>query len=51
MNTKTPATPSRVCRGGSWLDGPLGCRAAFRNFDVAPGRCDLVGFRVARRKR
>jgi len=37
----------RVLRGGSWIDHPRYCRAAFRG-GVAPGdRSDSIGFRVA----
>jgi formylglycine-generating enzyme required for sulfatase activity len=39
---------SRMLRGGSWISGPVGCRAADR-FDLAPGgRGSFIGFRVCR---
>jgi formylglycine-generating enzyme required for sulfatase activity len=43
----TKGAPSRVIRGGSWRDGPRGCRPARRN-GLAPGlRFNFLGFRVA----
>lgn len=39
-------TAPRVLRGGSWRDGPLFCRSAFR-YRFAPGfRFNLIGFRI-----
>jgi formylglycine-generating enzyme required for sulfatase activity len=39
--------PSRVIRGGSWFNGPRGCRPASR-IRFAPGsRDDYLGFRLA----
>ncbi len=36
----------RLLRGGSWFDGPGGCRSAFRDCSSPDDRCGLVGFRV-----
>jgi uncharacterized protein (TIGR02996 family) len=36
----------RVLRGGSWLDSPYGCRAAFRSWGEPGYRFDFVGLRV-----
>ncbi|MBL8424305.1 MAG: SUMF1/EgtB/PvdO family nonheme iron enzyme [Candidatus Accumulibacter phosphatis] len=38
----------RVVRGGSWLDGPGGARAACRNWVGPGGRDNGLGFRLAR---
>lgn len=38
----------RVFRGGSWLDTPERCRAAYRGFDFPVSRFYNVGFRVVR---
>jgi len=38
----------RLLRGGSWLDGPCGCRSAFRSYDSPVFRTLGDGFRVAR---
>ncbi len=39
---------NRVIRGGSWFDGAVNCRSAFRS-RIAPGyRYDFLGFRLAR---
>ena len=40
---------ARVLHGGSWYNGPLGCRSAYR-YSLAPsGRSDDIGFRVVLR--
>ena len=36
----------RVLRGGSWVDGPLHCRSAFRSWDGPGGRIRSIGFRL-----
>jgi formylglycine-generating enzyme required for sulfatase activity len=36
----------RLLRGGSWFDGPRGCRSAFRGSDRPGGLNVSVGFRV-----
>ena len=36
----------RVLRGGSWLDNPLNCRAAYRIYDAPGDRLYYLGFRV-----
>ena len=38
----------RVLRGGSWFDAPRDLRSAFRYWDSAGLRVDVVGFRLAR---
>jgi formylglycine-generating enzyme required for sulfatase activity len=38
----------RVFRGGSWLDGPRNCRAAYRGFDFPSSQFYNVGFRLVR---
>ncbi|NEP57937.1 MAG: formylglycine-generating enzyme family protein [Symploca sp. SIO2G7] len=38
---------SRLLRGGSWLNLPLGCRSTERNRSLPDGRSNLIGFRVA----
>lgn len=44
-----PASGSRrVCRGGSWLSVPQGCRVAYRNSYSPGNRGDGIGFRLAR---
>lgn len=40
--------PSRVIRGGSWIDGPGALRSASRGRISADGRYSSVGFRVCR---
>ncbi len=49
MDPPGPSTgPSRVARGGSYDNGPPGCRSASR-FKYGPGsRYDNLGFRLAR---
>ena len=43
-----PETGSpRVCRGGSWHDGPVLCRSAFRGWDSPWVRRFYLGFRLA----
>jgi formylglycine-generating enzyme required for sulfatase activity len=42
------AYPARVLRGGSWGNGPLDCRSAYRGLNHPAARGDHVGFRVAR---
>jgi len=42
------ACQARVIRGGSWLNGPRGLRAAMRDRDRQQDRYTNVGFRVAR---
>ena len=37
----------RVCRGGSWGDGPRGCRSALRSRGSPAGRVFYLGFRVS----
>jgi len=37
----------RVLRGGSWLNLPVDLRASFRNWSLADGRVDGLGFRLA----
>ncbi|MCC6153042.1 MAG: formylglycine-generating enzyme family protein [Candidatus Hydrogenedentes bacterium] len=45
---ETPAVQYRMKRGGSWVNYPLGCRAAYR-FSLTPdSRLNIVGFRLAR---
>ena len=42
-----PAGSGRVFRGGSWYDGAVRCRAAYRSY-ASPGNCTFdVGFRIA----
>jgi len=41
------SAPTRVVRGGSWLDGPDGVRAAARASLVPDARDNLTGFRCA----
>ena len=36
----------RVLRGGSWHNGPVGCRSACRVRDACGNRSDILGFRV-----
>ena len=36
----------RLLRGGSWVNGPLNCRSACRNYSSRDGRYNFVGFRV-----
>ncbi|MBX2865767.1 MAG: SUMF1/EgtB/PvdO family nonheme iron enzyme, partial [Leptolyngbyaceae cyanobacterium MAG.088] len=36
----------RVCRGGSWLRYPGGCRSAYRDYDAPAIRSSFTGFRV-----
>ena len=44
-----PSTGSlRVFRGGSWLDGPAGFRAAFRNWSDPTLAWDRLGLRLSR---
>ncbi|MCB9870379.1 MAG: SUMF1/EgtB/PvdO family nonheme iron enzyme [Planctomycetes bacterium] len=38
----------RVCRGGSWFDGPARCRLSSRNGFGPEDQVNLVGFRVVR---
>ena len=38
----------RVIRGGSWLNGARGLRAAMRDRDPQQGRYTNIGIRVAR---
>jgi formylglycine-generating enzyme required for sulfatase activity len=43
-----PATgANRVCRGGCWLIGAKGCRAAYRGRGQPGSRNNFMGFRVA----
>ncbi|MEA5554741.1 SUMF1/EgtB/PvdO family nonheme iron enzyme [Anabaena cylindrica UHCC 0172] len=35
-----------IIRGGSWYDIAIGCRSAFRGWDLARYRVNLLGFRV-----
>jgi formylglycine-generating enzyme required for sulfatase activity/predicted Ser/Thr protein kinase len=44
-------SPRRVCRGGSWYYSPEFCRGSSRLVDVAHGRSNGLGFRVARSAR
>jgi uncharacterized protein (TIGR03067 family) len=37
---------SRVLRGGSWLNHPVGCRSASRHRDLPRNRYSYVGFRL-----
>lgn len=37
---------SRLLRGGAWLDMPISCRAANRNWSAPTNRSNLIGFRV-----
>jgi uncharacterized protein (TIGR02996 family) len=37
---------SCALRGGSWIDGPQGCRAASRDWDAPDDRFNFDGFRV-----
>jgi formylglycine-generating enzyme required for sulfatase activity len=37
----------RVNRGGSWRDGAVRCRSAYRDWYVPSDRFDDLGFRVA----
>jgi formylglycine-generating enzyme required for sulfatase activity len=39
---------SRVIRGGSWYNGPHGCRSAYRDWNAPGYRYFNLGFRVAR---
>jgi formylglycine-generating enzyme required for sulfatase activity len=49
FNPTGPASGSfRVLRGGSWLDGPTGCRVARRNYFTPGSRLSSIGFRLAR---
>jgi len=42
------ALPPRKCvRGGSWLDGPPGCRAGARAADTPDFSLRSIGFRFA----
>lgn len=41
-----PVGAARVVRGGSWTDGPQGCRPAFRNAIEPDFRNFALGFRV-----
>jgi formylglycine-generating enzyme required for sulfatase activity len=41
------AGSSRVRRGGSWLNGAVYCRSAFRNWSDPSNRLNFLGFRVA----
>ncbi len=43
-----PRGSYRVIRGGSWFNGALGCRSAFRGGFGPDDRFDFVGFRLAR---
>jgi formylglycine-generating enzyme required for sulfatase activity len=45
-NNKQSNDCSLVLRGGSWLDGPVGCRAAYRNRSAPASRGNRYGFRV-----
>ena len=36
----------RLLRGGSWYDGSMGCRSAFRGWYVPDFRSSIIGFRV-----
>jgi formylglycine-generating enzyme required for sulfatase activity len=38
---------SRVLRGGAWSNGPVGCRAARRDYDTPDYRFNYIGFRVS----
>jgi len=38
--------PARICRGGSWRDGPRFCRCASRHFYAPALGYSTVGFRV-----
>jgi formylglycine-generating enzyme required for sulfatase activity len=46
LDQDADATSNRVVRGGSWLNSPLDCRSAFRNFYASDNRNDNLGFRV-----
>jgi len=39
---------NRVSRGGSWINGPLNCRSAYRNRNSPGNRFNYLGFRPAR---
>lgn len=41
-----PDLSPRLLRGGSWFDGPLGCRSAYRNSYHPALLIDSVGFRI-----
>ena len=48
-NPVGPSTgSSRVCRGGSWGDGPASCRVAYRYYGTPGYRSSILGFRLAR---
>jgi len=38
----------RVLRGGSWFNGPVQLRSAYRGGFIIDGRYNIIGFRVAR---
>ena len=44
----TDETSSRVVRGGSWVDNPVGLRSSHRHWGGPGDRFDVLGFRVAR---
>lgn len=45
---ESPACRIRVIRGGSWLNGARGLRAAMRDRDPQQGRYTNIGIRIAR---
>jgi formylglycine-generating enzyme required for sulfatase activity len=51
-NPKGPGEGAyRVIRGGSWINPPAYCRAAYRNYCAPTDRSYYVGFRLARSSR
>jgi uncharacterized protein (TIGR02996 family) len=44
--TELHSDNSRVLRGGSWFNLPVGCRTAFRNWDAPAYRLNYFGLRV-----
>jgi len=45
--TGASAGSHKAVRGGSWMDGPAGCRSAARRPEPPGARLNILGFRVA----